>query len=204
MRPFTRRIVLLAALWVLLVVLPDVTAVRALLWRPLIVDTPAPRAEVAYVLGAGPLTAPERLSAAADLYHRGQVKRLVIPADPTPSRHDFVSGRARTAEGWARAWLAFLGVPDDRVTSLPIEDGLLGTASEARAVAAALPDLERLVIVSSPMHLRRARLAFTRILGPGVVVQPCAASAVADGPDFHRPIWLEYLKLAVYFVGVGA
>jgi uncharacterized SAM-binding protein YcdF (DUF218 family) len=202
-RTFFRRLSALALLWLLFVGLPAWTPLRVLLWRPLTMDTPSPQAEVAYVLGAGPLTLPERLGAAADLYHRGHVRRILIPADPTPSRHDFVTGVDRTASDWTRAHLVFLGVPAERITAVAVEDGLLGTASEARAVSAAVPAVRRLVIVSSPMHLRRAHLAFTRVLGPAVVVEPVAASEVPDGPDFHRPIWLEYLKLAVYAVTVG-
>jgi uncharacterized SAM-binding protein YcdF (DUF218 family) len=201
-RTLLRRLVAFGGLFLLVVVLPSWPPLRVRLWQPLVMDSAAPQGEAAYVLGAGPLTLHERLSAAAELYHRGRVARLVIPSDPTPARSDPASGEARTAETWARASLACLGVPADRISTVTVEDGALGTAAEARAVAAAFPNVRRWVLVSSPMHLRRAHLAFTRLLAEGVAVTPVASSAVADGPDFHRPLWLEYLKLAVYAVAV--
>ena len=199
MKSFLRRVGGFALLWALLVALPEWPWLRAWLARPLDVHADDARGEVAYVLGAGSLSIGERLSAAADLYHEGRVRRLLLPADPATGRFDFQLGRNRSADEWSRAHLQWLGVPADKVAIVPVADAWLDTAAEAEAVRGALRSGEtHLVVVTSPVHLRRATLAVRRVLGPEVSVAPFASSALPDGPDFQRPLWLEYLKLGVY------
>jgi uncharacterized SAM-binding protein YcdF (DUF218 family) len=199
MQSFLRRIGSFVLLWALLVALPEWPWLRAWLARPLDVHDDDARGEVAYVMGAGSLSIGERLSAAADLYHEGRVRRLLLPADPTTGRFDFQLGRNRTVDEWSRAHLQWLGVPEEKVALVPVPEAWLDTAAEAEAVRGALrPGETHVVVVSSPVHLRRAALAFRRVLGRDVTIAPFASSALPDGPDFQRPLWLEYLKLGVY------
>lgn len=203
MRALARRLAWLLLAWALLVALPEWPWLRAWLARPLDVHDAEPRGQVAYVLASGPLSLGERLAAAADLWHEKRVERLLLADDPTPSRFDFRAGRARTAGEWAVAHLVWLGVPAERIERLPPVDtsAWLDTRAEAQAVRAwRPPEVDRLVLVSSPVHLRRARLAFERALGAEVTVQTFASSALPDGPDFQRPLWLEYLKLGLYWL----
>jgi hypothetical protein len=48
--------------------------------------------------------------------------------------------------------------------------------------------------------MRRSVLAFERSLPQGVPVQPYAATTMINSYELHHPIWLEYLKLMVYYV----
>jgi uncharacterized SAM-binding protein YcdF (DUF218 family) len=199
MKSLLHRVGLFALLWGVLVALPEWPWLRAVLARPLDVHVDDARGEVAYVLGAGSLSIGERLSAAADLYHEGRVRRVMLPADPTMGRFDFQLGRNRTADEWSRAHLRWLGVPEDKIALVPVAEAWLDTAAEAEGLRAALrPDETHVVLVSAPVHLRRAALAFRRALGPSVTVTAFGSSALPDGPDFQRPLWLEYFKLGVY------
>ena len=202
-RALLRRLGLALGLWALLVALPEWPWLRTWLAWPLDVHTVDPRGEVAYVLGSGSLSIGERLHAAADLWHEKRVRRILLPADGRLGRFDFNVGRSRTVDEWSRAELEWLGVPADAVERVEVADAWLDTAAEAEAVRGAMASkVHRLVLVSSPVHLRRARLAFERVLGPQFQIETHAASALPDGPDFHRPLWLEYLKLLVYAVAL--
>lgn len=199
MRGVIRKLGAAVAIWALLVGLPSWGPARAWLAAPLDVGVSEARGDVAYVLGAGRLSIGERLRAAADLYVEHRVARVVLPADPTPSRFSPREGRNLTADAWSRAELVWHGVDAGDIATVAVPDALLDTAAEADALRGALrPEERRVVVVSAPVHLRRAALAFRRALGEGIAVVPFASSALPDGPDFWRPLWLEYVKLGVY------
>ena len=82
------------------------------------------------------------------------------------------------------------------------QGGLLGSLREANMAVARLPrEVRRLVVVTSPVHTRRSGVAFRRRLGPsGVEVVTYAATDWSLSAEAFAPLWLEYLKLAVYLV----
>lgn len=203
-----RRVRLIPALpWMLLAFLifgiaPGLTPVRHLLSWPLIVHDPDARGDAAYVMQGG-LASEERLRAAADLYHMGRVPRLVLLRDDNTSYYSFTERRSMTRTEWMLAYLAWLGVPADRITVLTDDPSQrFGSLHEANLARDALgPDVKRLVVVTSPVHTRRSGLAFRRRLGPdGVQIVTYAAVDWALSAEAFAPLWLEYLKLAVYAV----
>ena len=183
-------------------VAPGLTPVRHLLSAPLIVHDPDARGDAAYVM-AGGLASEERLRAASDLYHMGRVSRIYLLSDEGKSYYSFLERRSRTRTQWMLSYFAWLGVPRGRVVVLDDEQGgLFGSLREANMVAARLPrEVRRLVVVTSPVHTRRSGLAFRRRLGPrGVEVVTYAATDASLSAEAFAPLWLEYLKLAVYLV----
>jgi uncharacterized SAM-binding protein YcdF (DUF218 family) len=183
-------------------VAPGVTAVRHVLSVPLIVDDRDARGDAAYVM-AGGLASEERLRAASDLYHMGRVPRIYILSDEGSSYYSFTERRSLTHTKWMLSYLAWLGVPSDRV--IAIDDnpgGLFGSLREANIAVATLPkEIRRLVVVTSPVHTRRSGLAFRRRLGPsGVEIVTYSAIDWSLSAEAFAPLWLEYLKLAVYLV----
>lgn len=84
---------------------------------------------------------------------------------------------------------------------MPRSVGLCGTLTEARAVARQLPKhVKTLVVVSSAPHMRRTLLAFRRSVPAHVRVVPYAATTYVNSYELYHPIWLEYVKLLVYYV----
>ena len=183
-------------------VAPSITTVRHLLSAPLILHDRDARGDAAYVMQGG-LASEERLRAAADLYHAGRVPRIYLLKDDHHSYYSKKEDRSMTRTEWMVAYLAWLGVPADRVT-LVADDGRgwLGSLREADMARAALPtEVHRLVVVTSPVHTRRSGIAFRRRLGPaGVEVVTFAAIDWSHSAEAYAPLWLEYVKLAVYLV----
>lgn len=200
-RRFVRPLGLTLAAFLVFAVAPGITAVRHVISTPLIVHDEEARGDAAYVM-AGGLASEERLRAAADLVHMGRVPRLYLMRDDGRSYYSFTERRSLSHTEWMVGYLGWLGVPPDRITLVADHGGSrLGSLHEADLMRQALPsDVRRLVVVTSPVHTRRSGLAFRRRLGPGVAVTTYAAIDVALSAEAFAPLWLEYLKLAVYTV----
>ena len=201
-RRAVRVIAWTALAFVVFGVAPGITAVRHLLSAPLIVHDHDARGDAAYVMQGG-LASEERLRAAADLYHMGRVRRIYLLSDDHHSYYSKKEDRSMTRSEWMVAYLAWLGVPADRVTLIPdVGRGRLGSLREAEMARAALPEeVHRLVVVTSPVHTRRSGIAFRRRLGPaGIEVVTFAAIDWSLSAEAFAPLWLEYVKLAVYLV----
>jgi uncharacterized SAM-binding protein YcdF (DUF218 family) len=182
------------------VVLPSFPWVRNILASPLVISDENARGDVCYVLADGGAMG-ERLNAAADLVNMGRVQRIIILKDNMRGPYNFKSKTSWSMTQWAVDYLAWRGVPGSRVQTVEKTGGLLGTLQEARNIAAHLPvNVRRLVVVSSAPHMRRAVLAFKRSLPSSVTVVPYAATSFVISYEMYNPIWLEYIKLLVYYV----
>lgn len=189
--------------FLIFVVLPSFPKVRQILAAPLVVHDPNARGDACYVLAAGG-SLWERLDAAADLVQSGRVSRIFLMRDENRGPYSFKARSSWTRTQWMADYLAWRGVPADRVRWVPQATGLFGTLTEARAVARGLPrDVKALVVVSSAPHMRRALLVFRKSLPAEVQTVPYAASDFANSSEMNHPIWIEYLKLLVYSVGAG-
>ncbi len=110
---------------------------------------------------------PERVLQAADLYHEGKADQLLIVFESMRPYQVLESRGAdiiRTTEQ-ARDAAIDLGVPADSITMLPGE--ARSTLDEAVAVREYIkgnPDIDTLLLVSSPAHMRRAYMIFRQIL----------------------------------------
>lgn len=183
-------------------VAPGMTSVRHALSAPLVVHDEDARGDAAYVM-AGGLASEERLRAAADLFHMGRVPRIYLLRDDNRSYYSFTARRSMARTEWMLSYLSWLGVPRDGVTLIDDDfSARFGSLHEADLVRARLPpDVRRLVVVTSPVHTRRSGLAFRRRLGPGGVdIVTYAAVDWSLSAEAFAPLWLEYLKLAVYIV----
>jgi hypothetical protein len=183
-------------------VAPGITPVRHVLSWPLIVHDADATGDAAYVM-AGGLASEERLRAAADLYHMGRVPQIYVLADDARSYYSFADRKPFTRTEWTRSYLRWLGVPADRLHVIPDDpNARLGSLHEGDLARAALPaEVHRLVVVTSPVHTRRSGLTFRRRLASrGMAVTTYAAIDFSLSAEAFAPLWLEYLKLAVYVV----
>ena len=184
----------------LVILLTSIPRVRCLLAAPLVVSDPAAKGDACYVL-AGGRSIWERLDAAADLVQMGRVSRVLLMQDGATGQYSFKSNSSWTKSQWMADYLAWRGVPKEKIIWLPHREGRFGTLTEARTVALHLPkDLKSLVLVSSAPHMRRSMLAFRRSLPAGITVIPYMATEFINSYEMYHPIWLEYVKLFVYYV----
>ncbi|WP_461210773.1 YdcF family protein [Desulfocurvus sp. DL9XJH121] len=165
-------------------------------------DEPAP-AQAIVVLGGGWY----RPLAAADLYRQGLAPLVCVPR----VRHR-ASGAILAEVGVDipeqqeiyRRLLLSRGVPQEAVR-LYGED-IASTRAEAAAVAREFPDFQRIIVVTSPYHVLRARLIFSRALPRTEVLVTSA-----PGEPFPARWWTdrdaavrvvnETAKLVWYLVG---
>lgn len=174
--------------------------VRVALSGPLFVNDIHAEGDVAYVLSGGNAIW-ERLRAAADLYHLNRTKEIILLEDNRVSSYSFIERQSWRATQWQIAYLKWLGVPESNVNIYSdTQQALFGTLKEARIVATQLPDsVSSLVIVTSAPHTRRSLLAFERNL-PDIAVSVYAATEIYHSSEFFYPIWVEYVKLLVYWI----
>jgi uncharacterized SAM-binding protein YcdF (DUF218 family) len=191
---------LLTALVFILVALPSSLIVRDWLAYPLVENEVNASGDVCYVLAGGGAVW-ERLDAAADLVQMGRVNSILLMKDNSVSQYNFRNNSSWTRTQWITDYLMWRGVPQDRIKLMEQTEGYFGTLLEARAVSAQLPkNVKTLIVVSSAPHMRRSLLAFKRSMPTGVNVVPYAATTFATSYERYHPIWIEYLKLLVYFV----
>lgn len=173
---------------------------RAILVWPLYVHHEHAAGQKAYVMADGHAY-PERLRAAADLYHMHRVQEIFILDERAPSHYNFVKQKMSTQVENAIGFLEHLGVPRKAIQFIEEPQGhWLSSLAEAQSMSAHLQDnADRLVIVTSAPHTRRSLLCFQRSMPAKVVVQVYSASGPLDSAELYAPIWQEYVKLAVYF-----
>lgn len=198
-RKWRRRCVGLAITWLAATILLAFPVIRSCLVLPLYVHQPNAAGDAAYVMADGHAYW-ERLHAASDLYNRRQVSRIMILAEDEPAGFNFTSGQVDTRVQRAMDHLEHFGVPRASVDTIPVDSSTtFGSLSEARGVARLHPNLKRIVVVTSAPHTRRSRLCFQRTLPTTVSVQVYSASIPQDSAELAAPIWMEYIKLVVYF-----
>ena len=193
-------------IWIVSTILLSTTWFRAWLSYPLHISNLTGKADTAYVMSGGQAYW-ERLHAASDLYHMGQIQKVAIKQDPTDSLYDFVLKRSQTRQQRAIRYLCGLGVPENRIVTatasgepMPESEPMLGSWREAQAFAAQFPLTPKVVVITSSPHTRRSLLCFERAMPETCEVSVFAASRPEHGAELFSPIWLEYGKLAVYWI----
>lgn len=177
-------------------------AVRGWVMAPLYVHDEQASGEVAYVMADGPATW-ERLRAVADLYHMDRIEQVALLNEQRSAGYNFVRHNNDTRLQREIDFLDMLGVPADVIRAIDADpDDWLSSRSEAAGLYREMPDLERLVVVTSPPHTRRSLLCFKRLFSTRTEVTVYAAAKPSESVETHLPIWIEYVKLAVYWLAV--
>lgn len=180
-------------------VLTSIAPVRALLSYPLYVNETDAEGDAAYVMADG-YAFWKRLHAASDLYNMKRVPAIYLLVEQDSVGYNFVDGRSETRTERGVRYLQWHGVPKSAIHFIEVPGPqAFGSLSEARAFAdLEIPNLSRMVVVTSAPHTRRSKLCFERSMPPDVRVQCYAASELSSSVELYEPIWLEYLKLLVY------
>lgn len=152
----------------------------------------------------------ERSMHAADLYRAGHAPLVVLSEavpDASARKLEALGIRFPSAVDIHRQVLQAKGVPADKVELLGAP--ALSTADEAASIAARFGQAGRkLIIVTSPSHVYRARLVIASALaGRGVQLAVCATSyesfpdAWWTSQDAARDVLLEWAKILFYLGG---
>lgn len=169
---------------------------------PLVTTEINARGDAAYVMAGGTSSFQERLLGAIDLYKRHRISHIIFMRNDTPLFAYSTVEPFWTQTNWAFRILKIYDVPvDSAIVLRPAESEFLGTLQEARLYRDTIADrFQHLVIITSSAHTRRSALAFRRTLDGDVEIIPYAVTPFSISSERHRPIWLEYAKLIVYFI----
>ena len=159
-------------------------------------DDPQP-VDLIHVLGGNP----NRGKYAAHLYRQGYAPRLFFsgetPGDDRPVNPDYISQSQALA----------LGVDPQAI--VPFTSTATSTYDEAvelKQILTKNSDIQSVIIVSDPYHMRRVRLTFNRIIGhqAHLVFIPIPATMSSDLSQWwttqssRRVVRQEYTKLLYY------
>jgi uncharacterized SAM-binding protein YcdF (DUF218 family) len=205
MQCFKRCVLGILSICALAIVLAAFAAYHVAAWLSA-ADAPQ-RADAIIVLGDDPT----RVIEGADLYRAGFAPRVLL-STPARSRRHLTLEEAGLQVLWfeeaGRTILLRRGVPDSAIATFGTR--LRSTVEEARAVRALYNDRSArptLLVVTSPYHVRRARIIFRDALPDARVL--VEASHYEPYPDrwwtdrhVAPQIVLECVKLAAYTLGI--
>ena len=162
------------------------------------------KADAIVVLGGGF----ERSFQAVDLYRQGYAPKIYVSAPAREHQYRILDEAGipyPREEDIVREVLLKKGVPASAIALLGKD--LISTAGEAQAARALFPQRRaKLLVVTSPYHLRRARMIFTDAL-PSADIRMIATSydplpqAWWKDQSAARNVLLELAKIAYYELG---
>ena len=150
-----------------------------------------------YVLGGSQCSLAFKYKAAADLYHKGICKKIMILSRPGITEYSSLLRRNLTNDEWAIRELEKLGVPRDSVEPISITEGLFGTLTEAKSISRLMKErgYKGLVLISSPCHTHRVKISFEEYL------KDYNAELYVKGSGERRllrELVKEFIKLKIY------
>lgn len=157
-------------------------------------DTPE-KSDVMFLLGGDYLL---RAPYAAQLYKEGYAPKILIAREPV---HWSENGRVDFTEDTIRL-LKKDGVPGSAVVDFSPTNGVRSTADEARAlrIYADVYPIRSVLVITSMMHSRRARMAIRRALrGKGIRILVACAGPRTYTPDQSPQAKEEMIKTIYYF-----
>ena len=124
---------------------------------------PSENKAILYVLGGNQRNLTRRCLKASMLYHQGLSKKILILSRSGNTEFSHTRGRNLTNDEWSIQELMHLDVKKEDIVPVSVKTGLFGTLREARGVTDMVRKIggERLILVTSSYHTRRAFLAFS-------------------------------------------
>lgn len=158
---------------------------------------PGVRVDAIYVLGGGTRSLQHRYKTAADLFHKGISRDILILSRPGITEYSSSLGRNLTNDEWSMRTLGEFGVPEEYIEAIEMEGGFWGTFSEAQGISSLVKkrSYKSVLLISTHYHTQRVKITFEHLLkkqGTVLFVQG------AGGGILLRGHLLEYLKLKIY------
>ncbi|MCC9601429.1 YdcF family protein [Stieleria sp. JC731] len=197
-----RRFWILVALFVCWNIALSSDTVRGLLISPLVRHDSDARGDIAYVMADGAAYW-ERLLSASDLYHMHRVDKIFLLREDRNSCYNFIRKKNDTLTERAVDYLEMRGVPSDAIHFVPPAQATwLSSRDEAIALANLDKEFGKIIVVTSPPHTRRSLLTFQRVFADQSLISIHSAAPPSQSVETHLPIWIEYVKLIVYWFAV--
>jgi len=159
--------------------------------------TPGSKVDAIYVLGGSQTSLEYKYKTAADLFHKGICKRILILSRPGKTEYSPSLGRNLTNDEWSILKLKEFGVPKEHIEPIKIKEGFFGTFAEAKGISSLIKSrgYKNPILVSSPYHTQRVKISFNNFLknqNTSLLIQG------SEGKAFLRDLIVEFFKLKVY------
>ena len=152
-----------------------------------------------YILGGAGDSLRRRFARAAELYKEGLAKKILIKSDNMLMGYSPSIGRNLSHNEWATEKLAGFGVKEEDIEFVVVEDMLLGTFSEAKALSSIVSrrGYGSLILVSSDYHTARVWYIFSKLMR-----RQSFNLYIYPAKDYHTTYGLlqEFIKFACYTV----
>lgn len=153
--------------------------------------------DAVYLLGGPYISTLRHMNRAVELYKQGVVKRVYVYGSKSQSVYDPLKQRYLTRSEWVVNKMVSKGVCITDVTAFEINNRFFGTLSEARDFSKYVKskNIKSVLLISSPYHTRRVKMAFTHYLSSSNV-----SVYVIPSKDYCSFIDLlfEFAKLIIY------
>ena len=150
-----------------------------------------------YVLGGSQSSLKFKFKTAADLYHKGVCKRILILSRPGKTEYSSLLRRNLTNDEWAILKLRQFGIPEKNIDTIHMKDEFFGTLTEATNISRLIKKrgYNHVVLVSSPYHTHRVKISFEKFLKHQNVTFYVQGS---DERASLRQLIIEFVKFKIY------
>jgi uncharacterized SAM-binding protein YcdF (DUF218 family) len=150
-----------------------------------------------YILGGAENSLELKFQTAAELYHKGICKKILIPRRPGITEYSSLLRRNLTNDEWAIRQLEKLDIPKTSIELVDIEKGWFGTLTEAKTISelAVRRRYRNVLLITSPCHTHRVKVSFAKYLRSHNITFYVEGSSERG---LLRGLIVEFIKLEVY------
>ena len=150
-----------------------------------------------YILGGPQSSLKLKFKKAAELYHKGISKKILILSRPGKTEYSSLLGRNLTNDEWAIWKLEELGIPKNSIEPISIAPDFFGTLTEAKGISGLLKrrGYKSTILISSPYHTHRVKVSFEKFLKDHNVTFYVQGSGERR---LLRQLIIELFKLKIY------
>jgi uncharacterized SAM-binding protein YcdF (DUF218 family) len=158
---------------------------------------PGEKVDAIYVLGGNQRSLEFKYKTAAELFHKGICKRILILSRPGKTEYSRSLSRNLTNDEWSVLKLKEYGVPKENVEPIKMDEGFFGTFSEAKGISSLLKKrgYENILLISSHEHTYRVKISFENFLKKQTASVYVQAS---EERILLRHAIVEFIKLKIY------
>jgi len=150
-----------------------------------------------YLLGGPQRSLEYKFKTAAELYHKGISRKVIILSRPGITEYSPDLQRNLTNDEWSILQLERFGVPKQIIEPISMKEGFFGTFTEARAISNLVKnrDYQSIVLISSSEHTRRVKISFENFLQHNNIKIYVQSSDEKGSLGQHL---IELIKLKIY------
>jgi uncharacterized SAM-binding protein YcdF (DUF218 family) len=150
-----------------------------------------------YLLGGSQNSLEFKFKKAADLYHDGICKRILILHRPGKTEYSGLLRRNLANDEWAILKLEEFGIPKKIVEVIRIKEEFFGTLTEAKGISSLIKKrrYKSVILISSASHTHRVKISFENFLQHDSIKVYVQSS---DEKGSLGQLLIELIKLKIY------